>query len=261
MEIAKDTLLHRGSDASLVDKNAPDAWRGEISDDGLRFNIPVDGRAAKKGVSLSDFVKHDKAFDAVPELASLKAIYNPKSQDMASFVQPGHNAKLPEGGIVYGPLALNEKAVGPFANTFIHEMNHASDYFTGLPAGGHPSLISSPRMQSAITDRMLQNPAGSSLGDLYRSLKLPGNPSTNSKWQDQAKTIYDLLAGEQQAYAAGDRFWMSPDKRRARPVIGPNEPTGYSVPVDQHIAVPQNLWQSLWEQFHGQKYPAATELP
>lgn len=265
MEIAQEKLLHRASDVSKTDvgnKNAPGPWRGEISDDRLRFNMPVDGRDAKKGVKLSDFITHDKAFEAVPELADMKAIFNPKSQDLASFVQPGHYDQLPDGGIVYGPLAFDEKIAGPFANSFVHELNHAADNVTGLPSGGHPGLISSPRMQSVIFDRMMQHPEDTPLGRLYRSLKLDGNPVTKGdEYYKQAKGVYNLLGGEQQAYAAGDRFWMSPDLRRARPVIKPNEPTGYTAPVSEHLAIPQNLWQSLWEQFHNKPYPSSSQLP
>lgn len=244
--ILEETGLHKGADVSKVDPTAPDAWRGELSDHGMKLVRDPASPEMSRGVKLPEFVHHPDLFDANPGLANMDVIRHDGARS-PYFAEPGVFHQLPQGGIVY--RAEDAADLPEFLETIGHETNHASDYLSRLPAGGNERLIGNPRVQSALWDFANGLKPDDPLRKLYESLRLKGNPGQEA-WGAGARELYFRQAGENAAYATGDRREFGPSLRRLMSIHDPSA-GGYMRPIDEQIAVPQGFWKQFVERLQG----------
>ena len=140
---AADSMLKEGKtreeiyDSTGWYQGVDGKWKFEIPDDAATIN-PDAIRAAKQGkpVTLGDALKHDKLFEAYPELANIKLRVKPLAQHhKGSFL----NDTLT---INSDPMAYAGKGVvGGIKSTILHEIQHSIQNKEGFAKGASVTTV------------------------------------------------------------------------------------------------------------------------
>ena len=204
-------------------------WRQEISDENLKINDLGGGK-----VSLSH-PELQAAYDQLPK--GVKVELDPQYVQMSEYRAPESELawQRGEGGTIRTPA--NEPTP---LDIYGHELQHAVQAREGFSGGGSPN-----RMVALLQDMAKQkreearnylsatnDPTARQKGlSLEKQARLLEDKAVSAHQSEQSKLeLYNQLAGEAEARAVQERFYMTPEQRRA---TFPYE--SYDVPVNQLI--------------------------
>ena len=216
-------------------------WRQEISDENLKIN---DFRNTGGGISISH-PELQASYEQIPR--GVKVQTNPQFEQMASYEAPKRELdwRLGEGGTITVPA--NEPAP---LDVYAHELQHAVQHKEDFAKGGSPArmtvlledLAKQKRAEAKKYFNLSTNndplnpqiikPGARQKGlALEKQARLLEDKAMMAYHSEQAKLdLYNQLAGEAEARAVQERFYMTPEERRAK---FPYE--SYDVPLNQLI--------------------------
>jgi Large polyvalent protein associated domain 23 len=176
-------------------------WRFEIDDSASRFRLPRHGR---RDGPLSDHLEHEALFSAYPELRDMQTSARRSSQRMGGWFDPEHGT--PSVSVTAPQNDLGRSVA-------LHEAQHAVQRLEGFSSGGSPRSIPQEVIASERSRREHMSPAQKNA--LGGGTLVGTDPKAPDAWV--RKDIYHALAGENEAFATGERTHLSAHERRARP--------------------------------------------